>query len=325
MLKHAFIGLGAAALLAAPAAAQEEDRSDWPSSFTVGTASQGGTYFVYGSGWANLVSEALGIPGGGEVTGGPVQNASLVQSGDMEMAMVTMGPAAEAIAGESPLAPGLEHDKLRALFPMYKTAFHVVAPADSGWEVVSDIPDGSTVGVGPQGGTPGTYWPRIFDTLGMDVEVQYGGASDLAGQLQDGLIDAFAFAAGMPFPAFSQLDAQIDVVFLGFTPENQAKIAEAHPVTAFEIRGDLYPSMDGPDNSVAMWNVAVGSADLPESFVYAVVDTVMSNHDRMMQIHSAAEETIPENVVNNDVVPWHPGAVRWFEENGHEIPDDMEG
>jgi len=55
-------------LVAASASAQ--DRSDWPESFTVGTASQGGTYFVYGSGWANLIADELGISGGGEVTGG---------------------------------------------------------------------------------------------------------------------------------------------------------------------------------------------------------------------------------------------------------------
>ncbi|MEL6683620.1 MAG: C4-dicarboxylate ABC transporter substrate-binding protein, partial [Pseudomonadota bacterium] len=36
-----------AATIAAPVFAQ--DRSDWPESFTVGTASQGGTYFAYGS------------------------------------------------------------------------------------------------------------------------------------------------------------------------------------------------------------------------------------------------------------------------------------
>jgi len=47
------------------------DRTGWPDSFTVGTASQGGTYFAYGSGWANLVAEELGISGCGEVTGGP--------------------------------------------------------------------------------------------------------------------------------------------------------------------------------------------------------------------------------------------------------------
>jgi TRAP-type uncharacterized transport system substrate-binding protein len=47
------------ALVATSAFAQ--DREGWPESFTVGTASQGGTYFAYGSGWANLVAEELGL------------------------------------------------------------------------------------------------------------------------------------------------------------------------------------------------------------------------------------------------------------------------
>ena len=47
-----------------------QDRTGWHESFTVGTASQGGTYFAYGSGWANLVAEELGLTGGGAVTGG---------------------------------------------------------------------------------------------------------------------------------------------------------------------------------------------------------------------------------------------------------------
>ena len=323
MLRSALLALGAAVIVAAPAAAQ--DRSNWPSSFSVGTASQGGTYFVYGAGWANLVSEAIGVPGSAEATGGPVQNAALVQTGDMDMGMVTMGPARDAVDGQSELAPGLVHDKIRAIFPMYTTAFHVIAPASKGWTKITDIPDGSTIGVGPQGGTPGTYWPRFFETLGMDVKVQYGGASDLAGQMQDGLIDAFAFAAGMPFPAFSELDAQMDVSLLAFTPEEVEKITADHPVSAFTIEGGLYPSMPDDQNSVAMWNFAIANADLPDDFVYAVVDTVMSNPDRMKQIHSAAVETIPENFDKNTFLLWHPGAVRWFEEKGFDIPADLGG
>jgi hypothetical protein len=241
------------------------------------------------------------------------------------MGMVTMGPAAEALAGESPLAPGLEHDKIRALFPMYTTAFHIVVPASTGWDSIDDIPDGSTVGVGPQGGTPGTYWPRIFDTLGKDITPQYGGASDLAGQLQDGLIDAYAFASGLPNPSFSELDAQMNVTYIGFTPEEIEAVTAEHPVSAFTIPADTYPSLEEDQQSVSMWNFAIGHADLPESFVYEVVDTVMSNHDQMMQIHSAAEETVPQNVDKNNIILWHPGAVRWFEEHGHEIPDDLEG
>ncbi len=91
--------LAGSALLAAGTA--HADRSEWPTNFTVGTASQGGTYFVYGSGWANFIADELGVSGGGEVTGGPTQNLALVHSGDMAFGLTTMGPASDAIKGES--------------------------------------------------------------------------------------------------------------------------------------------------------------------------------------------------------------------------------
>ncbi|MEM8701790.1 MAG: TAXI family TRAP transporter solute-binding subunit [Pseudomonadota bacterium] len=306
-------------------AALAQDRSDWPTSFSVGTASQGGTYFVYGSGWTNMVADALDIPGGAEVTAGPVQNAALVQTGDLDFGMVTMGPAFDAINGESALAPGLKHDNIRAIFPMYKTAFHVMTLKSSGIDSLDAIPDGATVGFGPVGGTPGTYWPRFFETLGKNVDGQHGGAADLAGQLQDGLIDVYTWAAGIPFPAFSQVEAQADVIFFGMTEEQAKKIAEDHPVSLFTIPGDTYPSQGEDHASVSMWNFAIARADLPDDFVYAVVDTVMSNNPKMLDIHKAAIETLPENYDKNAFIPWHPGAVRWFKENGFEIDPALGG
>ena len=86
---------------------------------------QGGTYFAYGSGWANLVAEELGITGGGEVTGGPMQNMALVHTGDAQFGMTTMGPAAESLQGTNPIAPGLQMTNACAMFPMYQTPFAV--------------------------------------------------------------------------------------------------------------------------------------------------------------------------------------------------------
>jgi hypothetical protein len=127
------LGTSAIAFVAAmPALAQEVDRTGWPTSFTVGTASQGGTFFVYGSGYANLISEELGVTGGAEVTGGPMQNMALVHTGEAAMGMTTMGPAQVSIQGKSPLAPGLEMTNVCAHFPMYETPFHAVALSSSG-------------------------------------------------------------------------------------------------------------------------------------------------------------------------------------------------
>lgn len=306
-------------------AAQAQDRTGWPSSFSVGTASQGGVYFIYGQGWANLVSEIVGVPSSSEVTDGPVQNATGVQDGDFDFGMVTMGPAWDALNGESPLAPGVSHDKIRAIFPMYNTGFHFLALKSSGIETLSDIPEGARVGVGPQGGTPGTYIPVIMTALGKNVEIRYGGASDLAGQLQDGLIDVFGFAAGIPFPAFAQVEAQLAVNFIGFTEDEQKTVLENLPVNAFVVPQTAYSSMPGDQLSVSMWNFAIGHADLPESFVYEVVKAVMENHERMVSVHRAAVETIPANVDKNLFIPWHPGAVRYFEERGVTIADDLRG
>ena len=311
----------AAALAATQGVAQ--DREGWPDSFTVGTASQGGTYFAYGSGWANLVADELGLSGGGEVSGGPFQNMANVHTGANAFAMTTMGPAAEAMRGENPIAPGLVMDNACAMFPMYQTPFSVTALASSGITSIDDIPDGARIGFGPAGSTSDTYFPQIMETLGVEFERRNGGWTDLGGQLQDGLIDVIAFAAGVPVPAVSQLEVQTDINIIEFTEEEQAAVLDAFPVAAFQIPADTYTTLEEPARAVSMWNFAIAGCDLPASFVKAAVDVVMSDNERMMSIHRAAASTVPENWDKNQVLMWHPGAAEWFNENGAEIPADM--
>lgn len=295
------------------------DRSEWPESFTMGTASQGGTYFVYGSGWANLVADELGLSGGGEVTGGPTQNLALVHSGEVAFGMTTMGPAADAMSGKSPLAPGLVMDNVCAMFPMYETPFSITALSNSGITSISEIPDGARIGFGPAGSTSDTYFPAILAELGVDYERRNGGWTDLGGQLQDGLLDVIAFAAGIPIPAVSQLEVQTDVNIIEFTEEEQAAAIKAFPVSKFTIPASTYTTLEDGARAVSMWNFTIAGCNLPEDLVYEATRITMENNDKMRSIHRSAATTIPENLVHNHVIPFHPGAARWFNENGYEI------
>ncbi|GEN26179.1 C4-dicarboxylate ABC transporter substrate-binding protein [Halomonas cupida] len=301
----------------------QADREDWPQSFTVGTASQGGTYFVYGSGWANMVADELGISGGGEVTGGPTQNLALVHGGDVAFGLTTMGPASDAVAGKSPLAPGVAMDNVCALFPMYETPFSIAALSDSGITSISEIPDGARIGFGPAASTSDTYFPAILEELGVDFERRNGGWSDLGGQLQDGLLDVVAFAAGIPIPAVSQLEVQTDVNIIQFTEEEQQQVMDKFPVSPFDIPASTYTTLEEDARAVSMWNFAIAGCDLPEDFVYEVTKVTMENNDKMMDVHRSAATTIPENIEYNTVLPFHPGAVRWYEENGYEIDPEL--
>ena len=164
----------------------------------------------------------------------------------------------------------------------------------------------------------------MMETLGVDFERRNGGWSDLGGQLQDGLIDVIAFAAGVPVPAVSQLEVQTDVNIIEFTEAERDKILGEYPVSPFSIGADTYTTLNKDARSVSMWNFAIANCALPESFVYAVVNVVMSDHDRMMSIHRAARSTVPANWDKNQVMKWHPGAAKWFNENGGaSIPAEM--
>ncbi|MEL6817964.1 MAG: TAXI family TRAP transporter solute-binding subunit [Pseudomonadota bacterium] len=312
----------AVVMSASAAVAMDVDKTGWPESFTVGTASQGGTYFTYGSGWAGIVSEDLGVPGAGEVTGGPMQNMALVHTGEAAFGMTTMGPAKESLEGTNPIAPGLQMTNACAMFPMYQTPFNVTALTSSGITSVSDIPDGAKIGFGPAGSTSDTYFPSMLETLGVNFERRNGSWNDLASQLQDGLLDAVAFAAGVPTPAVSQLEVQTEVNFVEFTEEEQAAIAGSFPVANFVVAEGTYSTQPGDLRSVSMWNFAIANCDLPASFVYEATKAVMSDNERMLGVHKAARTTVPENWDKNSVLMWHPGAAQWFNENGASIAAD---
>lgn len=313
--------LAASALLAGSPLADE--RSDWPERVHLGTASLGGTYQVYGDGLVTRISDELGVLALSQASGGPFHNMTLVHTGEAELGLVTLGPARELWDGEGVVAPGEQMRNVRALFPMYQTPFHVVTMADSGIESLEDL-SGRRVGVGPMGGTCAAYWPQFLEALGIeDVNLQYAGANHLADYLPSRLSDAFAFCAGLPIRAFQRLERNHAVHMFGLTEAEQASLLEAFPVEPFEIPADTYASMDAPHASVSFWNFAIGHKDLPESFVYELMALVLDDPDAMEAIHPAAAETRAEHLDKNDVLWFHPGAVRYYEEHGFEVPTAM--
>src|SRR5688572_271660 len=60
---------------------------------TIGTASAGGTVFVFGGVVASLLTAELGVPVSTQQTQGPTQNIILVSDKSVELGFTTMGAA----------------------------------------------------------------------------------------------------------------------------------------------------------------------------------------------------------------------------------------
>src|SRR3954471_1036315 len=96
---------------------------NWPDDLTIGTASPGGTYHVYGAGLAHILTRELGLPVVMRATEGPAENIALMESGAAKLGFVTAGVALQAWNATGIWAGKPPARSLRVMFPMYDTPF----------------------------------------------------------------------------------------------------------------------------------------------------------------------------------------------------------
>lgn len=304
-------------------AAPKESKTSKPKTVTIGTASQGGVYYIYGGGLASLLDKEFGITSNVEVTGGPVHNMQLAQSKDIDIGMITLGPGYEGLTGTGEWTGGKKLEDVRVIFPMYTTPFHWWALESSGVKSIADM-KGKRVGVGPAGGTSGTYLPLIHDALGLNTQDVQAGASDMTSQQMDGQLDIIGFAAGIPIPAVSEVESQRKINFFGIDGAERNKVIEDYPFFfPYQIPKDTYTTLEEDLETIGMFNFGIVHKDSDEDFVYEFVKAYHENQDFLITTHKSAEEAVPEAILMNDVMPLHPGAIRYYEEIGIDLPKSV--
>ena len=285
---------------------------DWPDAITIATGSPGGTYYAYGEGLARLLTRTLGIRVAALETDGPSENINLIEDGAAQIGFVTMGVAQQAWNGVGDWQGVAPRRNARAAFPMYDTPFHFIVPTDSPIQSITELA-GKRLGVGPLGGSSETYSPLLLRTLGVEATPVLGTWEELTGKLGQGELDALAVAAGVPFPAVSELEAAKAIRYVPLSPDEILTARLAIPeLNASVIPAGTYPSLMFGYDTVGLYNFAVVDANLPSSLVYEIVRAVFENHEEMMAIHPAAASTVPGNFVRNTFLPYHEGAIRYY-------------
>jgi uncharacterized protein len=317
--------LGVAILLTDAAAAQVSapDRSPWPASLTIATASAGGTYAVYGEGIARIIRNDVGIRASTENTQGPAQNLVLVQKGSIAIGMTTLGPAWDAWNGDLDINPGVRHRDIRALFPMYESPYQIVALAGKNGNGIGSVQelDGKVVGIGPATATGAKYFPNWFRNAGVRVTTRTGQYMNLASDLLAGRLDAVTFAGGAPNPSIVELENTHPINIFTFSDAERAKLLEMNPfLSPYTVVGGTYRSLQIPQTTVAMWNFAIANKALPEDLAFAIVRSVMESNAVLRKIHESAAETKPQNIVHDRFLWLHPGAIRYYRSIGLKVP-----
>ena len=294
---------------------------NWPTSLTLGSASPGGVYIIYGDALAKILTEKLGIAVNPLPTQGPVHNIKLLESGGAQLGLTTMGVALQGWNGTGDWTEGKRFRTMRALFPMYDTPFQTIALVRSGITSIDQLAD-KRVGVGPRAGTGSTYIPSVLKAIGMSAQITNGSFDHMADELFSSNFDAVMTLTGAPVPAIQQAAAQQPFRLIALSHEQIDAVLKAIPeFSASKIRAGTYRFLDKDYDTLGVFNFAIGRADLPDDLVYQLVKTVFENQPTLLKAHSAAAETIPQNVLKDTFLPLHPGALRYYREIGITIPD----
>ncbi len=292
---------------------------------SIATGGTGGVYYPYGGGVSTVLNrEVPYLRASTEVTGASVENIVMIAEGTAELATVMNDVLYQAYHAEGRFED--DPQDVRSVFLMYPHHFHVVVLDDTDVYDIYDI-EGKRVSVGAPGSGTEFKTDLVLSALGIsydDMDIMRLPFAETGEDLRDGRIDVGFWDVAAPTSSIMEITATRDIRLINFTDEQMETILSEYPFySRFEMPPETYPNQDEPIVNPSVWNTVIASADYPEDFVYDITKAVFENQEHLIAIHHFAEYSTPENALEHAVVPFHPGAVRYFEEAGFDVPDEL--
>lgn len=306
-------------LLAGSAAAQEGGKPIQKTTISLGTATPGGGFPLYGNTFAQVINDAdatFSIEP--RNTKGSYENIPMLEAGGLDIGLVAGEPAYEAFKGI-----GRAPTKLKILAAMYSSPGMFVVRADSPYKTIRDLV-GKPVAFGAKGSGLPVMSRFMLDGLGLKQEEDFQSiyldhAGDGPAMVLDGRVAAL-WGAGIGWPGFTTLAGSPGGArFIAPDAEEVARIRAKHAfLKAMTIPAGSYPNQSAPIDSLGSWSFVLARADLPDDVAYRLARTLHGAESALCKKLAQACETTVANTVAAalDVELIHPGVLKYFREIG---------
>lgn len=310
------------------APAQQEaaaEPSAAPQDLVMGTGSTGGTYFALGGAMANAINNKLSdkaITITAQSTGASVENINLINAGEMDLGIAMNNVAAAAHEGTGAFPAPVEN--VRAIGVVYNEVYQIVAnAATTDADTVEEL-KGLKIAVGPAGSGTVGLTEQIFAAAGVDInkdiERQSDSFGDAATKMQDGHIDAACNTLSVPASAIVEMTTSMDLNYINISDEILAQLPSYF--TRKVIPAGTYPKQEADCETVTCKAVLYCAADLSDETVYEITKAFYESGDEIAAAHETGKEVDVETCLEGVTTPIHPGAAKYFEELGMEVPDN---
>ena len=309
-----------AALLLFACAAPQPSVTNEPITLSLGTATPGGGFPVYGEAFAQAVKSAdATITIEPRNTKGSAENVPLLEQGKLDLALVQGEAAYEALAGINRAQP----TDIKVLWAMYSSPGMFVVRADSPYRTIADL-RGKPVAWGAKGSGLVLLGGYVVDALGMDRDRDFEAvylerAADGPAMVQDGRVAAL-WGGGTGWPGFTTMASSPGGArFITPTEAEIAAILAKHKfLRRVTFPAGSYKGLAPGTPSVGSFSFVFARKNLPEDTAYRVARALHKAQADLARRLPQARESTAANTVSGTADPrtLHPGLRRYLREAG---------
>jgi len=306
-----------AGLVAGSAQAEEQ--------LLIGSTSTSSSQYGYFVSVGQIINQHVdGVRSSVVETGATVDNLRRIVRGQVDMGLVTTNVGYHAYAGEGDFE-GRPVDN-RLLWVYSAAPQNVVMREDAGVSSIADL-EGVRLNPGITGSATEATTVSVMETLGIAPEYVRGSTTDVVAGVKDNRMAGYVKSG-----VGNRLDgSSMDIAT--FTPIQVLSLSEEQAEQLREQMPDI-SVVDIPEGAAegipayTTWSFGLAmhsSPDLDEEIAYQIVKAVMENPEpQISALANLAEVDLAELTLESGTVPFHPGAARYFEEQGYEIPDRLQ-
>ena len=294
--------------------------------YRFGGGKPGGSWFVMVGGLSSYLSaqsDVLNITAIGG--GGSLGNNRSARAGDIDLWFTHALTANENWNGTGSFEGQGEYRDFRMLCGVYENLHHWVALEKSGINSFSDLA-GKKINFGAAGSGGAVNAENTLKALGLfdKVDGQYPSWSASGQALQDGQLDAIAVSSA-PEPVVVTVEATHKIKLISPDDNEFKKITSDYPIyyKGF-VKPGTYKAVKEPAPVVAFQVFWAAQKDVDADAVYEMLSIAFKdeNKESIAQIYKHLTQLNDGEVALESLkIPYHAGAVKFWQEKGIEIPD----
>jgi len=302
-----------------------------PINLTLTGASPGGLWTLIGVGLDKVLKKT--DPGSNvtyQTSAGGFANIALVDQGKAPLGLAHDAELKLALDGQPPYKEPVKN--VRAIGYMYNWgAVHFFIRKEvadkykiQSLEDIASVKAPLKIAVNRRGNIAGDVGIDMLGKAGVTPEalkswggeLVFAGSKDQANLLNDGRVDIISNAIFVGHSSFKQIDSESDVVLLTTSKTTVNAINKQYGTATFTISKKSYRHQTEDVNTIALGAILITNTSMSNDVAYKLTKSLLENISEIQSVHPSMKALTPQVLVDQNVIEFHPGAVRAYKEAG---------